>query len=70
MKRKTVTYGGSIAMPRKERVGVEEKLRLVLACISKEMGVCEAARIAQVDHSAVRSWVAALAGFWVGLTSY
>ena len=29
-------------MPRKEKVGIEEKHKLVLACISKKMGVCEA----------------------------
>lgn len=44
-------------MPRKGKVSFEEKRRLALACISKEMGVCEAARIAQVDHSAVRRWI-------------
>ena len=36
-------------MPLKEKVGFEEKRRLTLACISKEMGVCEAARIRDCD---------------------
>ena len=44
-------------MPRKEKVSYEEKLRLVPACISGKMGVCEAARIARVDHSTIRKWV-------------
>ena len=44
-------------MPKEAKLSFEEKLKLVLACISKEIGVCEAARIAQVNHSAVRSWI-------------
>jgi len=44
-------------MPIEAKLSFEEKLKLVLACISKEIGVCEAARIAQVNHSAVRSWI-------------
>ena len=44
-------------MPREGKISFEEKRKLVLACISKEMGVCEAARIARVDHSAIRRWV-------------
>ena len=57
VKKKTVTYGGSIAMPKEGKISFAEKRKLVLACISKEMGVCEAARIAGVDHSAIRRWV-------------
>ena len=44
-------------MQRKEKVSFEEKHRLVLACISREMGVCEAARIVQVSHSSIRRWI-------------
>ena len=44
-------------MSQKGKVSFEEKCRLAQACISKEMGVCEAARIAQVDHSVVRGWI-------------
>ena len=44
-------------MSRKEKVSFGEKHRLVLACISKKMGVCEAARIARVNHSTVIGWV-------------
>ena len=45
-------------MPRRDKVSFEEKHKLVLACISKEMGVCEAGRIAQVDPAVVRGWIA------------
>lgn len=44
-------------MPRNGITSYEEKLKLVQACIQKELGVCEAARIARVDHSAIRGWV-------------
>ena len=44
-------------MSRGEKVRFEEKHKLVLACISGKMGVCEAGRIAQVDHSVVRGWI-------------
>ncbi|MBR6459719.1 MAG: transposase [Actinomycetaceae bacterium] len=44
-------------MPKKEMVSFEEKHRLVLACINRKIGVCEAARMAQVAHSSVQKWV-------------
>ena len=44
-------------MSRAGKIGFEEKIKLVLACINKEMGVCEAARKAQVEHSTIRSWI-------------
>ena len=44
-------------MSRKGKTSFEEKHKLVQACMRKEMGVCEAARIAQVDHSTVRKWI-------------
>ena len=45
-------------MPRGEKVRLEEKAELVLKCIRGEIGVCEAGRMAQVDHSTIRSWIA------------
>ena len=39
------------------QMNFEEKVKLVQACISKEIGVSEAARTAQVDHSTVRKWI-------------
>ena len=44
-------------MSQKGKVSFEEKRRLVLAYISKKIGICEAARIAKVDHSVIRNWV-------------
>ena len=44
-------------MPQKEKVSFEEKHRLVLACIRKKMGVCEAAREAQVNQTTMRNWI-------------
>ena len=44
-------------MSRAGKIGYEEKIKLVQACINKEMGVCEAARKAQADHSTIRSWI-------------
>lgn len=44
-------------MYRQGKVAYEEKLRLVQKCISGELGVCEAGRIAGVEHSEVRRWI-------------
>ena len=44
-------------MSREAQISIEEKIKLVQACISKDMGVCEAARIAEVDNSSMRRWV-------------
>ena len=44
-------------MPQKAKVSFEEKYRLVLACIRKKMGVCEAAREAQVNQATMRNWI-------------
>jgi transposase-like protein len=50
--------GGVLSMPRDEKVRIEEKTELVIKCIKGEMGVCEAGRVAQVDHSTIRCWIA------------
>lgn len=44
-------------MYRQGKVAYEEKLRLVQKCISGGLGVCEAGRIAGVEHSEVRRWI-------------
>ena len=44
-------------MEKGRKIGFEEKRKLVLACISKTIGICEAARKAQVDHSTIRGWI-------------
>jgi len=44
-------------MSRKGKVSFEEKRKLVLLCISGKLGVCEAGRIANVDHSCIRGWI-------------
>jgi len=44
-------------MPQKGKVSYEEKRRIVLACISGKMGVCEAGRIAGVRDSSVQKWI-------------
>lgn len=44
-------------MPQKGKKSFEEKRKLVLACISGKMGVCEAGRIANVAHSSIRKWI-------------
>ena len=44
-------------MGKKAQLSFEEKLNLVLACIRNEIGVREAARIAQTTHSSVRNWI-------------
>lgn len=44
-------------MSRPGIISIEEKIKLVLMCISKEMAVFEAAQIAQVDHVTILRWV-------------
>ena len=44
-------------MEKGRKISFEEKRKLVLACISKTIGICEAARKAQVDHSTIRGWI-------------
>lgn len=44
-------------MSRKGKTSFEEKHQLVQACMRKEMGVCEAARITQVSLSDTRTEV-------------
>ena len=44
-------------MSKKVKISTETKVKLVKECIRGKIGVCEAARIAQVDESSIRSWV-------------
>jgi len=44
-------------MSQKGKVSIEEKRRLVLACISGKISVCEAGRIAGVGDSSVHRWI-------------
>ena len=45
-------------MPRKEKLSPEEKMELVRLCISGEVGVTEASRMAGVHHKTMQGWVA------------
>jgi transposase-like protein len=44
-------------MPKKSKVSAEEKVRVVEACLSGKLGVCEAGRAAGVDKSSVQAWI-------------
>jgi transposase-like protein len=44
-------------MSRKSKISSEEKLRIVKACLSGKLGICEAGRAVGVDKSGVRLWI-------------
>ena len=44
-------------MSRRSKYSAEEKLKIVEACLSGKIGVCEAGHQAGVDESAVRQWI-------------
>ena len=44
-------------MPQKQKIPVEEKVKLVLECLKGRIGVSEAARRAQVDCETIKDWV-------------
>ena len=44
-------------MYRRSKYSAEEKLKIVEACLSGKIGVCEAGHQAGVDESAVRQWI-------------
>ena len=45
-------------MPRKQKLSPEAKVKLAQACLSGEIGVCEAGRQSGVSHESVRRWIA------------
>ena len=44
-------------MGKKQKLGKEEKVAIVLRCLSGEIGVVEAGRIAGVAHKTIRRWI-------------
>ena len=45
-------------MPRKGKLNPDEKVKLVRRCMSGELGVSEAGRLAGVHHSTIQQWIA------------
>ena len=45
-------------MPQEQKLGIEEKIRIVRQCLEGEMGISEASREAGVDRATVRQWIA------------
>ena len=45
-------------MPQEQKLGIEEKIRIVRQCLEGKMGISEASREAGVDRAAVRQWIA------------
>ena len=45
-------------MPRKQKLSPEAKVKLAQACLSGEIGVCEAGRQSGVSPESVRRWIA------------
>lgn len=44
-------------MPQKQKISVEEKIKLVLECLENKISVQEAARSAGVDFATVKIWI-------------
>lgn len=45
-------------MPNKQKLTPEEKENIVRPCLSGELGIREASRMAGVDNISVRRWIA------------
>jgi transposase-like protein len=58
VKKETVNHGGSIIMPKREKVSAEEKVKLVRRCLAGEIGVREAGRLIGADKGTIRQWIA------------
>lgn len=48
---------GGVVMCARSRYSAEEKLKIVEACLSGKIGVCEAGRRIGVDKGAIRQWI-------------
>ena len=44
-------------MPQKQKISVEEKIKLVLECLENKISVQEATRSAGVDFATVKMWI-------------
>ena len=44
-------------MPKKPKVASEEKVSIVRRCLSGELGICEAGRMAGVNWKTIRRWI-------------
>ena len=44
-------------MPKKPKVALEEKVSIVRRCLSGELGICEAGRMAGVNWKTIRRWI-------------
>ena len=44
-------------MPYKQKVAVEEKVRIVRECLGRKISISEAVRIAGVDFETVKLWI-------------
>ena len=56
-KENTVNHRGSITMPYKQKIAVEEKVRIVRECLGHKISISEATRIAGVDFETVKLWI-------------
>jgi transposase-like protein len=57
VKKKTVEHRGSIVMPYKQKIGVEEKVRTVCDCLRQKVSIREAARRVGADYETVKMWI-------------
>lgn len=44
-------------MPQKQKIGVEEKVKIIMACKAGEVGIEEAARRAGVSRTTLQNWI-------------
>ena len=53
----TVDHRGSIVMPQKQKITVEEKVKIVRDYLEKRISTSEAARKGGVDFNTVKTWI-------------
>ena len=47
----------SIVMPKQQKLGTEEKVKIIQEYLSRKIGMCEAARMAGVNQTTMGQWV-------------
>jgi transposase-like protein len=50
----TVKHRGSNVMPQKQKVAIEEKIRIVRECLKDKVSISEAAQRVGADHETMR----------------
>ena len=57
VKNQTVSQKGASFMSKKQKLGIEEKVDIVRRCLSRELGINEASRVAGVAKISIQRWI-------------